>query len=359
MSVANLNTVSFAGLRRQLRAAYVTKRTVVLQGPPGGGKTEGVTSFLSEMIPTTGTVWYFNGALKSPEYVGGVMFPVEGNTRCRLLIPDQWDLIKAGDCVVIDELDKVPHSNQNMWLEFAQFGTIDGKKIGSGQVLTVICANRSTDKSGSFGLSGLVGNRSKVLTFQGHPDEYVTHLATKGTHHFVMAYISENRGDIMGVYNPSELRNATARSWDNLSKELFAFGEDISLSDLLTTAAAFLPDGIAMKMSVYHELAGKLISVEEIIKNPEKAKLPGTASDRGLRFMQLHMVASHVMGLPAGPDRGKAKTALWKYAKRFPAEFRSAIMPCVTTSPVPLELVEDNEYGQWIAERKRILETGK
>ena len=358
MSVANLNTVSFAGLARQLNAAYKTKITTAVLGDPGGGKSTAVMAILQGLVGK-GTVWYYNASLKQPEFVGGVMFPTDGNNRCKLLVPDHWSKIQPGDCIVFDELDKVPHAQQNTYLEVAQFHAIDGQLIGNGDIMCVICANFSQNKAGSYGVNGLLGNRSKVLILQGHPDEYVHHLASKGVHHYVMSYISEHRGDIMGTYNPSELRNCTARAWENLSKELYAFGPDISLNDLLTTAAGFLPDGVAMKMSVYHELAGKLVPIEGILKDPEKAKLPGTAADRGLRFMQLHMVAGHVMSLPAGPERGKAKTALWKYAKRFPAEFRSAVMPCITTAPLPLDLLNDHEYEAWVAERKRILETGR
>jgi hypothetical protein len=358
----NMNVVSVAGLIRQLGIAYKTKCTMVVQSKPGCGKTEIITKAGASLVPSTGTVWYFNAALKSQEWVGGIMFPAEANTRCKLLTSDHWGLVQDGDIVILDEMDKVDHRVQNMYLETSQFKSIDGKKLGAtGDVLFVVCANKSEHKAGSYDISPLFGNRSKCLEFQPSPEEVLLHFSTIGVHHFIMTYLSENRGDINPSYNPTELRNASSRSWVNASKELYAFGEGISYADTVVTVAGYVPDGIAHKVAVYHELAGQLVPVEEIFKDPKTARIPGDkgSDSRGIKFMQLHMTAAAAMAIESDGKRAKAKTSLWQYAKRFPAEFRAAIMPVMTQAPIPAAMIDDDEFSTWIKERTRIMKEGK
>lgn len=351
------NVVGFAGLERQITVSYKTKRAMLVQGGPGTGKTEFSRVVCDKLIPPGGTVWYWSGAMKAREFVGGIMMPTDGMRQCRLLIPGQWADIKAGDCVIVDELDKITHSEQNMWLEPACTGSVDGFAIGEGKVLFIFLANDSAHKSGSFGVSPLIGNRSKVLWFQGESPEYLHHFGGKGVHHYIMAYLTENMGDICPKYDPTALRNATPRQWENASKELYAFGEGIGKADLITTLAGFVPDTIAHKVSVYYEFKDGLVPAEVVLADPAKAPLP--KGERGLQFMQLHMIAGYCSGMEAGPKRGKAKTALWTYAKRFPAEYRTAVMPCLTTGGIPVDMLNEKEFSTYVAERKRILETGK
>lgn len=356
-TATSFNVVGFSGLSRQLAASYITKKTCLIQGPPGSGKSEEAVRALGRLIPPGGTVWYYSGPMKSREFVGGLMMPVEQNKSCRLLLPDHWHLVKAGDAVCIDETDKVTHSEQNMWLEPACTRAIDGQLIGEGKVLFVFVANDSSHKSGSFGVSPLLGNRCKSLWFQGDPTEYLNYFSAIGVHHYIMAYLQENMADILPPYNPTSLRNATPRQWVGCSDELKALGKHISKSDLITTVAGFVPDNIALKVSVYYEFKDGLVPVDVILADPEKAPLP--KGERGLNFMQLHMVASHCASMEAGPKRGKAKVALWKYAKRFPAEYRTAVIPCIVSDAVPSDMVTEKEFITYVAERKRILETGK
>lgn len=351
----SFNTVGFAGFERQIGVAYKTKRTILMQGGPGTGKTQFAIAACEKLIPAGGTVWYYSAAMKAREFVAGIMMP-EGK-QCRLLTPTHWHEIKAGDCVVLDELDKTTHSEQNMWLEPACSGSIDGYRIGNGEVLFIFLANDSTHKSGSFGVSPLIGNRSKVLWFQGEASEYLNYFTTKGVHHYIMAYLIENQGDICPKYDPTALRNATPRQWENASNELHAFGAEISKGDLVTTLAGFVPDSIAHKVAIYHEYKDGLVPVDTVLADPTGAPLP--SGDRGLNFMQLHMVASCVSSLGEGAKRGKAKAALWKYAKRFPAEYRASVLPAVVAGGLSVDMLEDKEFAAYVAERQRILATGK
>jgi hypothetical protein len=108
---------------------------------------------------------------------------------------------------------------------------------------------------------------------------------------------------------------------------------------------------------VYHEFKDGLVPVDVVLADPVNAPMP--KGERGLNFMQLHMISSYCSGMEAGTKRGKAKTALWQYAKRFPAEYRTAVMPCLTTGGIPLDMLNEREFSTYVAERKRILETGK
>lgn len=360
MSVfSSLNSVSIAGLGRQVSLALKGPTTLIVSGPGGCGKTQ----IIKQICRQSGRPYvYINAATRTVESVGGFVMPT-GDATCGQVVPRFWFDLPEDTIIHLDELDKTAHRDQSMYLEIVDTKSIDGKPIPKGCQF-IITANRSVDRGGSNGLNPLFGNRSRAVEFLPDPTEVLEYFRSEGVHYYITTYLLENPGDT-NDYRPDRLINNTSRSWMNLSHDLHVLGDDAPIRDVQVLVASYVPQEVAQRMVIYAEMRGKLVPYEDVLRDPTKAKLPGKdggKDTRALRWLQISMVASRASS--EAKNRGKAKLAVWKYAERFNPEFKAAVFPMMFGGGnLPAEAIDNpavyKEIMAWKTERERILATGK
>ena len=341
------NTVSVAGLARQINISFKTNATTVVTGAPGSGKTKITAQIARNWLRQQGAdpdknYFYYNTSTKTVEWAGGIMMP-DGKRGCDQMIPSWIKRVPHTSVIIFDEFDKLSQRDQLPFLQLLHEKAIDDYVLPK-NVHIVVLANRLIDRGASSGLSTLIGNRCRTIAFAPTAQEVLDHYSRTGIHNMVYTYLHSNPNRI-NAYDPATVdgRNCTSRSWEAASDALKALGDGAATADVLCTVACSVPDSDAQAFQMYNELGTKLIPLEVIFKDPHKCPVPD-GKDKGLQYLQLNSAALHAASMKSdekylGMSRGKCKEQVYWYAKRFPAEFLWSVVPLIMSPPADTQSV--------------------
>lgn len=334
------NNVNIAGLLKQLLISFNTGATTVVTGAPGCGKTQITAQIARNYLQQQGVnpadhYFYYNTSTKTVEWAGGIMMP-DGKRGCDQMIPGWIKRIPETSVLVLDEFDKLSQRDQLPFLQLLHEKSIDDFHLPK-NVHIVVLANRLIDRGASSGLSTLIGNRCRTISFAPKSEEVLEHFMRSGIHPMVYTYLDKNPNRI-NAYDPNTVdgRNCTSRSWEAASASLRALGERASTLDVLCTVACSVPDSDAQAFQMYNELGEQLVSIDLIYKDPHKAPIP-SGDNKALQYLQLNTVAVHAASMKSGEKylgmtRGKCKEQVYWYAKRFPAEYLWSVIPMILSA---------------------------
>lgn len=285
-----------------------------IKGPPGIGKSSVVAKvaeeFGMEMIdhrlsssePTdmSGLPNFVNGKARFAPF--DELFPLTDTPLPRG---------KEGWVIFLDEFN---HAHKQV--QAASYKLILDRMVGQHKlhprVRIVLAGNRDTDRANVNATSTALKSRvtEMEMTVHGFEGEWVQDVALP--YNFdsrIIAYLSQYPSELMDFDPASEERNfCCPRTWEFMNR--LTKGKKVEKSKMITYAGT-ITSGSAIKFVEFTEVFKDLVKVEEIIHDPENARLP---TDSSIRWATISTMMEKVT------DKNFGKLAA--YANRFPLDFR-------------------------------------
>lgn len=319
----NLNTVV-----TRLPAWYAARKCIFLKSAPGRGKTTvlaGAPAMLSQRLGLNIGLVLINGPLLTPADSIGYLVPKhmeDGRTESVYTDPfwfrtregkrlDEYD----GGIIVVDEADKMDGDVKKVIGEAALTGRLGPHKLPDGWIIWM-AGNRQSDRSGSTKELDHLINRRMEIDVTDDLDSWNTFAVTHGVMPLTIAFANQNPQIVFSDGVPEKQGPwATPRSIveaDSYLQVLAAAHNGVMQDDPTTVeeVAGMIGDGAAAQLFAFVRLEREMPKYEEIVANPDKAKLP---SKPDAQMLVCYNLAHRI-------TQGDA-TPVVDYIERMPKEF--------------------------------------
>jgi hypothetical protein len=305
---------------------YKSGKCMYLKSAPGRGKTTTVISAVPRIAKALDKdlgIVVINGPLLTPADAVGYLVPkhLEGGRTVSVYTDPFWFVTSEGKrldeydggVIFVDEADKMDVDVKKVIGEMALTGRCGPHRLPPGWV-TWMAGNRSQDRSGSTKELDHLINRRVEIDVTDDLAGWEKWCLQNGVDATVVAFgmahpqivFSESLPDKQGPW-------CTPRSLVAAGELLMAHSTDgkIPTDDAaVEDAAGAIGQAAAAQLFATIKLASELPSIESILANPDKAKMPGAPDAQMLVAYQLAATATD-QTLPA----------IIKYVERLPADF--------------------------------------
>ena len=310
--------------------------SVMLWGPPGVGKSQGVRALAQRIRENTGkncVVTDVRLLLFNPVDLRGIPTANEDKTLAVWLKPKIFQMDESEQTVNIlflDEISAAPPSVQAAAYQITLDRTVGEHRLPE-NCIVIAAGNRITDKSVAYHMPKALANRLCHIEIKGNYEAWHRWAVEKDLHPFVTGYLEYNPVALLR-FEPTAgaLAFPTPRSWEMVSNILNTVCEDIS--QVYPLIVGCIGHSTSHNFREWTRLYRGMPSVEDIFA--------GKTKERPLRE-ELQIVLRSVMV---------------RYAKRHPEKekiFRSIDYACGLPWSFRVKLLQD--YMQ-IPELKPILE---
>ncbi|MCR5590483.1 MAG: AAA family ATPase [Lachnospiraceae bacterium] len=245
--VAELSEIYCRVIERKQPIATVP--SVMLWGPPGVGKSQGVREIAKEIENRTGKrtkVTDVRLLLFNPIDLRGIPTANEDRTLAIWLRPQIFQMDDNDDIVNIlflDEISAAPQSVQAAAYQITLDRTVGEHRLPA-NCIVIAAGNRTTDKSVAYKMPKALANRLLHIEVETDIDSWKEWAEKSGIHPLVRQFISARHDAIMAFDSASEdLAFATPRSWEMVSGILHSMDSDVEkafplIAGLIGLAAA-------------------------------------------------------------------------------------------------------------------------
>ncbi len=303
-----------------------------LWGPPGVGKSSVVHQVVQNRDWKLIDV---RASLLDPTDLRGIPYVQEGQANWAppsFLPGDQ----KSEGVLFFDELNAAPPLVQASLYQLTLDRRVGEYELPPGWRI-IAAGNRSEDRSVVFRMPAALSNRFTHLDFEADFEDWRTWAVDRGIHPLVTGFLGMRRELLFRMEN-TERAFPTPRSWEIFSDHLKGMGR---VSHLEEIAVGTVGEGAAMEFMGYSQNALTEEQVEEILKDPEQAKLPKKLGDQ-------YALISHLCSR-AGESRTRKGAS--KLLPRLPVEMSVLLVrdllrvhPAFAAEPPCIEFLR--EHGE-------------
>jgi hypothetical protein len=195
-----------------LKSLVNINRPVLIEGPPGLGKTQLPRQVAADMGIAFAQI---HAPLMQPEDYG---MPVVNAARdgVRFVVPTEKFPVVGSDwpergVFLIDELPQADNSGQKILANLVQEREIHGQKLMPGWSI-VATGNRASDRAGANRLLSHLRARVSTLEFEPHLDDWCAWALDHGVRTELVAFL-RFRPNLLCDFDPHRDINPTPRSW--------------------------------------------------------------------------------------------------------------------------------------------------
>lgn len=208
--------------------------SVMLWGPPGVGKSQGVKQIASEIQQQTGkkvVVTDVRLLLFNPVDLRGIPTANADKTLAVWLRPKIFDMDDSDSVVNIlflDEITAAPQSVQAAAYQITLDRTVGEHRLPD-NCIVIAAGNRVTDRSVAFNMPKALANRLCHLEIKGDAASWHEWAVLSNIHPFVMGYLDYNSSTLT-MFDPAEdnLAFPTPRSWEMVSNILNSVSDNVT-----------------------------------------------------------------------------------------------------------------------------------
>ena len=325
-------------LKQTLKALYPIQRTVLIVGPPGGGKTTIVREVADELdIP----VIIRNPALTPVEDFGAPDMLAEGKSF-GYKMPD-WFPYKGkpgterGGILLFDDRTQASPDHQKAIAHLCQARDLHGVPLADGwQVVST--GNRQSDRAGAVRTLSHLANRETTLEFETDLNDSTKWMIDHNVKPEVISFIRFRPG-LLHDFDPQRDANPTPRSWVE------------GVSDVLGTVPfeaeyecfkGAVGEGAAAEFVGFMRIWRKLPNPDAVLMNPSTADVPTDPAT-------LYALSGSLAARITDSNMDRAVT----YAERMPAEF-SILMVSQAVRKDP-DLASTQAFIRWSLAHQDVL----
>jgi hypothetical protein len=354
-------------LLKMVPALYESGTSLHLIGPPGCGKSDITKEFaaiLQNRFCKKGEEFgYFEvlvPGIDAPD-VRGFLVPTKGDdgkatsffTRPPILPSNEYLAKHPRGVLVLDERNAGDLLTQKALAPLVLWKTLGEYQLPEGWWI-VSCSNRIQDRAGVIKPPTHLVNRERTLPLTPDITSWAVWAEKRGMHPMGIAYAKKFPGTVFTDAVPKEDGPfCTPRSFTSALTLLTnmagrkANGEfNMELpSDTLTQEAVSgdVGNGAAAQMFAFFKLHDQLPDLEDIEKDPSKAKCPQSL-DAAYAAAQLCIHYAK----PQNVDK------LWEYCERLPKEIQTSTAKSLIHSSGGV-LLNSKRLGKWIASNRALV----
>jgi len=299
--------------------------SVMLWGPPGVGKSQGVRQIAREIERETKKkvrVTDVRLLLFNPIDLRGIPTANADKTLAIWLKPQIFQMDDSDDTVNIlflDEISAAPQSVQAAAYQITLDRVVGEHKLPD-NCIVIAAGNRVTDKSVSFKMPKALANRLLHIEIEGSFSSWLNWAVRNGVNQNVVGFLSFRTDKLFGFDARSDdLAFATPRSWEMVSNILNTVSEDVGA--MYPLIAGLVGSGLALEFRSWCNLHKDLPDVENIFNGTE-ARLPERSD-----VMYATVSAMVAYAKDHRYDRERIGNSL-KYVERMPADYVALLLQC-------------------------------
>lgn len=316
---------------KQLSKAYVSiiksntefKRfpSVMLWGPPGVGKSQGIRQVAKEIFKKTGKkveITDIRLLLFNPVDLRGIPTANEDKTLAVWLKPKIFQMDDSEDIVNIlflDEISAAPQSVQAAAYQITLDRTVGEHRLPN-NCIVIAAGNRVTDRSVAFTMPKALANRLCHIEIIGDSKSWHDWAIGAGVNSIVLGFLDYNPSMLMKFDPMSDgLSFPTPRSWEMVSNILNHVSENIA--EVYPLVAGCVGDAAAYELRSWSEVYSKIPKVETVFN--------GTAYDVPVRPEILFALSSEITTYAQEHHSDEEIRNAIDYVSQLPVEFRNRI----------------------------------
>ena len=325
-------------LKDTIKSLFPQRRTIAIEGSPGGGKTTLVhevaqslgVGFIEVHMPTM-LVEDFgvpNMASKSEtfDYKLPDWFPAESRTD----IPDEGILL-------FDDRNQADADLQKVFANICQARKLHGVPLKKGwQVIST--GNRQSDRAGANRVLSHLRNRETVYEFETHLDDWRGWALDHGVKSEVVAFIGF-RPNLLHDFDPKRDQNPTPRAWvEGVSAVLGVVPQEAEYESFCGAVG----EGAAAEFSGFIKIYRKLPNPDAVLMHPDTSDVP---TDPATKYALSGAIAERAS------DSNMERVC--RYAERMGGDFSVlTISHAVRKHP---ELATTQAFNDWAVKHSDVL----
>lgn len=322
--------------------------SVMLWGPPGVGKSQGICQIAEKIQESTGktvTVTDVRLLLFNPVDLRGIPTANEDRTLAVWLRPKIFQMDDSEDTINIlflDEITAAPQSVQAAAYQITLDRTVGEHRLPK-NCIVIAAGNRITDRSVAFNMPKALANRLCHIEIKSDAAAWHDWAIGANIHPKVVGYLDYN-SSVLNGFDSSEDNVAfpTPRTWEMVSNILRGVSDDTS--EVYPLIAGCVGARTAASLQTWDEVYRRVPDMKDIFSKGEKAKAP---SDRP--ELLYATVAAMVDYARKERTLAELKNSV-AYACRMPIEFRFRLFSdYYKIRHVRLDLREDKTFSDWVA----------
>ena len=296
--------------------------SVMLWGPPGVGKSQGVKEVAKKIGARTGkkvSVIDVRLLLFNPVDLRGIPTANEDKTLAVWLKPKIFDMSPDDDVVNIlflDEISAAPPSVQAAAYQITLDRTVGEHKLPD-NCIVIAAGNRVTDKSVAYNMPRALANRLCHIEIKGDTDSWHDWAVKKGLHEYVIGYLEYNPVALMRDGSSGiGMAFPTPRSWEMVSNILnTAKGDFDSVFPLVVGCVG---SSVAISFSTWVDLYDNMPEISDIFEGRNFTVPKADELRIALRAAMVSYARKH-------PDPILINNSI-DFACRLPWTFREALL---------------------------------
>lgn len=318
-----------------LVSLFPLRRTVAIEGAPGGGKTSIVHDVARHLgVPV---IERHMPTMLVEDF--GVPYP-DGNGSFRYHLPD-WFPVKGEapeqGILLFDDRNQASPDLQKVLANICQARTLHGVPLPDGWMV-VSTGNRQSDRAGANRVLSHLRNRETVIEYDTDLDSWTAWAVSHGVRPEVVAFI-RFRPDLLHDFDPQRDQNPTPRSWVEGVSALLGHIPAEAEYDCFKGAVG---EGAATEFMGFLRLYRDLPDIDGIIADPVGAVVPSDPTT-------LYALAG-ALAYRASRDNFEA---IMTYADRMPPEF--AVLLVSTALKRDTGIVSHPVFAAWAAKNANLL----
>ena len=316
--------------------------SVMLWGPPGVGKSQGVRQIAESITAETGKKVVITDVrllLFNPVDLRGIPTANADKTLAVWLRPKLFQMDESTDTVNIlflDEISAAPPSVQAAAYQITLDRTIGEHRLPA-NCIVIAAGNRVTDKSVAYNMPKALANRLCHLEIVGNPQAWHDWAVKQKLHRYVVGYLAYNSTALMR-FDPSgtELAFPTPRSWEMASNILKNVSEDFKVVYPLLSGCIGVEAADALR--VWSRLYESLPKPEAVFSGESRPKPKAAELRTALRASLVEYAGQH-------PDKNGLARSI-DHACELPWEYRKALLHDYSLIPEVRVQIEGNSIFQ-------------
>lgn len=324
--------------------------SVMLWGPPGVGKSQGIREIGARIEEETGKQVVITDVrllLFNPVDLRGIPTANADRTLAVWLKPAifQMDL---SDSVVnilfLDEISAAPPSVQAAAYQITLDRMVGEHKLPD-NCIVIAAGNRITDRSVAYNMPKALANRLCHIEIESDHKSWHNWAVSAGVHPIVLGFLDYNPSMLMMFDSASEgLAFPTPRSWEMVSNILNYVSENVD--EVFPMIAGCIGDSAAFELRTWSEIYSKIPSVEQIFK--------GNSVEVPVRPQILFALSAEFGPYAEKHHSTEELSNAIGYASRLPFEFRDKIFSdFLQIKKIRRQLKNNQVYNDWFVRSDR------